>query len=312
MTSPRTTARLTRILAMLPWVIAHPGCTVSEVCDRFGYSRRRLMEDLDLVFVCGLPGYGPGDLMVAYVEGDEVVVDTADYFAQAPRLTAAEGLALLAAGMALLGSGQAPPELGSAVEKLGHALLPEGGEVLSVDLAAEPEMVGRLRTAALAGSVMRMTYVSLSRNETTVRRVEPRAVFSSLGNWYLSAFCRTAGAERLFRVDRIRELEETEERFEVPEGLPPPEVRYTPSDDDVHCIIELGPAARWVAEYYPVEVLADEAGTLTIGFSAYDAMVAAGLLLRLGPAARLIQGDEVARALAEVRTRILARYGETL
>ena len=32
MTSPRTAQRLTRILAMLPWVIAHPGATVAEVC----------------------------------------------------------------------------------------------------------------------------------------------------------------------------------------------------------------------------------------------------------------------------------------
>ncbi|MDH4309185.1 MAG: WYL domain-containing protein, partial [Acidimicrobiia bacterium] len=56
--SSRTAARLNRILAMLPWVIAHPGASVPDVCDRFGYTRRQLLEDLDLVFVCGLPGYG--------------------------------------------------------------------------------------------------------------------------------------------------------------------------------------------------------------------------------------------------------------
>jgi proteasome accessory factor C len=83
---------------MLPWVIANPGATVDEVCERFGYSQKDLIADLDLVFVCGLPGYGPGDLMVAYVEDDEVVVDMADYFARPLRLTPAEGLGLLAAG----------------------------------------------------------------------------------------------------------------------------------------------------------------------------------------------------------------------
>ena len=102
MTSPRTAQRLARILAMLPWVIAHPGAEVTAVCERFGYTRAELVADLNLVFVCGLPGYGPGELMDAFVDEDEVVVDAADYFSRPVRLTAAEALMLLAAGMAVL------------------------------------------------------------------------------------------------------------------------------------------------------------------------------------------------------------------
>ena len=114
MTSPRTAKRLNRILAMLPWVIAHPGASVDKVCERFDYTRAELAADLDLVFVCGLPGYGPGDLMVAYIDEDEVVVELADYFANPVRLTPPEALSLLAAGMALLSTGQAPAALQSA------------------------------------------------------------------------------------------------------------------------------------------------------------------------------------------------------
>ena len=114
MTSPRTAQRLTRILSMLPWVIANPGATADEVCERFGYTRPELVEDLNLVFVCGLPGYGPGDLMDAYLDEDEVVVDMADYFSRPLRLNAAEGLTLLAAGMALVSSGQASDALGQS------------------------------------------------------------------------------------------------------------------------------------------------------------------------------------------------------
>ena len=55
----KTARRLTRILSMVPWVIANQGASVAEVCRRFGYTERELIEDLNLVFVCGLPGYGP-------------------------------------------------------------------------------------------------------------------------------------------------------------------------------------------------------------------------------------------------------------
>lgn len=304
----RTAQRLNRILSMLPWVIANPGATVDEVCERFGYSQKDLIADLDLVFVCGLPGYGPGDLMVAYVEDDEVVVDMADYFARPLRLTPAEGLGLLAAGMALISSGQAPASLERAVEKLGEALSPDGGELLAVDLSGEPDLVAKLRTAAAEGRVVDLVYVSLGKGETKRRSVEPWSVASTLGNWYLSAFCRLAGGERIFRVDRIRDAQVTEETFTPPANLPLVEVRYLPGEDDVRATIRLTNRARWVAEYYPIEVVQDDADGLVIRFSAGDVAVIARLLLRLGGEAELVEGAGVAEALDDLRRRILGRY----
>jgi len=293
---------------MLPWVIAHPGAQVDEVCERFGYTRRQLFEDLDLVFVCGLPGYGPGDLMVAYVEDDRVIVDTADYFAGAPRLSPSESVALLAAGMAVLGSGQGSDALASAVDKLSRALLPDE-ETLTVEMAsAQSETADLLRTASAEGHVVEIIYTTLSRGDTTTREIEPWAVFTSLGNWYCSAFCRAAGSERVFRLDRIRDAKLTGERFVPPEERPAPEVRYSPSDDDIVCTIELGPGARWVPEYYPVEILDDDPSSYRIRFRASDAAVPAGLLLRLGPDARLIEGAEVRVALQDRKREVLARY----
>lgn len=306
MNSPRTAARLTRILAMLPWVIAHPGTTVDEVCSRFDYSPAQLGADLNLVFLCGLPGYGPGDLMDAYIDGDEVVVDMADYFSRPLRLTPAEALGLLASGMAVIGSGQAPEALSTAVAKLQGALLPPDEEVLIVDVP-EPDLVDVLRGAAAAGEVVHIRYTAIATGETTERDIEPWSVFTTLGNWYVAGHCRRAGAERVFRVDRIRESHPTGERFEPPRALPEPEVRYVPGEGDVAATIRLGPRSRWVMEYYPVEVVEREPDTV-IRFSASDPSVAARLLLRLGADADLLEGPEVAASLADLRARILARY----
>lgn len=300
----RTAERLTRILSMIPYVIANPGATVDEVCERFGYSRAQLIADLDLVFVCGLPGYGPGELMVAYVEDDEVVVDMAEYFSRPLRLNPAEALGLLAAGMALTSVGQAPPALERAVEKLSRALLPDVDDALSVELGAAPQIVDLLRRAARDSNVVDLVYTALSTDETTERAVEPAAVFSSMGNWYLTAHCRRAGDERVFRVDRIRQATMREETFDPPEAVQA-HVRYTPSPDDVQAVIRLGEKARWVSDYYPVEEIDNDG---TIRFSAPDEMVIARLLLRLGADAQLQQGEEVAAAVARLRKAILQRY----
>lgn len=309
MNRSRTAARLTRILTMLPWVIANPGSTVAEVCERFGYqSERELARDLDMVFVCGLPGYGPGDLMVAYIDDDEVVVDTADYFEGAPRLTAVETLSTLASAMAVLASGQGSKELESAVDKLVATLAPDTGEGLAVDVAAEPELVGILRGAASEARVVDITYVALGGGRTTDRLVEPWAVFTSLGNWYLTGYCRRAQDERVFRVDRIRRVDATDERFTPPDDTPEPVVRYTPSEDDVRCVIRLEEGALWVLDYYPVEILEEGDGWVEIEFSAGDPSVPATLLLRLGDRARLVDGEEVRASLHDMGGRILERY----
>ncbi len=306
MTSAKTAKRLTRILSMLPYVIANPGVSVDELSDRFGYRRKELIDDLNLVFLTGLPGYGPGDLIDASVEDDEVFVDTADYFARPLRLTPPEALALLASGMALTSAGQGPPALESAISKLSAVVAPEAEGGLVVDLK-EPEHVDLLRGAVAASNVVSLTYTAIGSGKTTERSVEPWSVFSANGNWYLSAFCRSAGAERVFRVDRIRRAMTTDESFTPPDAPPPPEVRYTPGEEDVRTTIRLGPAAQWVAEYYPVEDL----GGGKIRFSSGDPAVAARLLLRLGADAELIDGPEVANLLAEYRRRISARYAGT-
>lgn len=304
----RTARRLTRILSMVPWVIAHQGASVGDVCERFGYTERELLEDLNLVFVCGLPGYGPGDLMVAYVENDEVIVDMAEYFSRPFRLTPAEALGLLASGSALISTSQAPEVLEQAVGKLASALGIDRDEAIVVDLAGESPLVNVLRQGVSEARAVELTYTSLGKGETRERIVEPWSVFSTLGNWYLSGFCRTAEGERVFRVDRIQQAQLTDQTFIPPAEPPPPEVRYTPSEDDVRATIELGERARWVAEYYPVEVLSDSGSEMVIEFSAADASVAARLLLRLGTDARLITGTETEAALNDLRTRILTRY----
>ena len=223
------------------------------------------------------------------------------------RLSAPEALSLLASGLAVLSSGQAPGALRSAVDKLVGVVVPEGDLGLVVDLR-EPELVGRMRAAAAEGEALQMTYTALSSGETTERIIEPWSVFSTLGNWYVRAFCRLKEGERVFRVDRIRDVASSGDRFAPPDVVPPPVVQYTPGEEDVFAIIRLKAGARWVADYYPVETISDEGEEVVVRFSANDPAVVGRLLLRLGDEAVLIEGEEVATSLADLRRRILHRY----
>lgn len=306
--SERTAARLTRILAMLPWVMANPEtASVDEVCRRFGYTAKELARDLDLVMVCGLPGYFPHDLMYASIAGDDVVVEAADYFSGQRRLTASEGLRLLSAALATDAAGAGSPALRSAAAKLSAVLVPDGEGVV-VDVTDQPEPVEALQGAVTARRRVRITYRALNRDETTVRELEPWQVFTDIGRWYLDAHDHSAGAYRRFRVDRIRDVEVLGDVFEPPAELPAPEADYQPNPDDVRAVIRLAPAARWVAEYYPMSVLGSGDDGVEVELRSSSPSVPARLLLRLGADAVLVEGEEVAAELERLRAAVLSRY----
>jgi proteasome accessory factor C len=92
--------------------------------------------------------------------------------------------------------------------------------------------------------VVRITYQNEAAAEPTDRVVEPQQLFAERGAWYLSAWCRTAGGMRTFRVDRVRGAIKTDEGFDsivapsggvpprafAPEGLPLARLRFAPDE----------------------------------------------------------------------------------
>jgi len=306
----RTAQRLTRILAVLPWIIAHNGAETADVVDRFGYrDTAELVQDMHLVFMTGLPGYGPGDLIDVDIYEDEVFVEAADYFSAPLRLTPAEALGLLASGMTLIQSDQAPPALHSAVEKLATVVMPTDSQAVTFDVPT-PEFVGPLRDAVSHRRVARIAYVGIATNERTRRDVEGWSVFFNLGNWYLSAYCRLAGAARVFRIDRIDSVEVLAETYDMPDAPVQTKIDYRPGESDEQVQFTLVPSASWVAEYFPVEVEELGDGRLRVTMGVSHPLVAARLLVQLGDTVSDITGDAVRRELTDLRTRIVTRYAQ--
>ena len=98
-----TTDRMTRLLALVPYLTARPeGVRVAEVARDFGVGERQLRGDLELLWMCGLPGYGPGDLIDLAFEGDRVRVTFTAGMVRPLRLSTDEAVALIVALRTLL------------------------------------------------------------------------------------------------------------------------------------------------------------------------------------------------------------------
>ena len=212
---PLVGPRLRRVLALVPYVLAHPGVPITELAERFEVSEAELERDLELLPLCGLPPYTADRLMDVWMVDGTVEIRLAEYFERPLRLTPAEGLALLAAGRALLSVPGSDPHgpLATALDKL-DVVLDAGGR-LAVHVGGSDHLE-ELQDAASASEQVEIDYYSFARDEMTTRIVDPWRVFHAFGAWYLAAWCHRANAERLFRVDRVRAVRPTGEHFEDP------------------------------------------------------------------------------------------------
>ncbi len=305
-------ARLQRVLALVPWILEHPGVTLAELAERFEVDATELELDLELLPMCGLPPYTADRLIDVYVgEDGAVTMRLAEYFERPLRLTPAEGVALVAAGRALLavpGSDTEGP-LATALAKLEEAVGATGGIAVHVDAA---DHLDQLREAAERGDQLEIDYYSSARDEMTTRVVDPIRVFHALGAWYLGAWCHRAQGERLFRVDRVRAVRRTGARVEAREDVAAPDADlvYRPKPDDLRVRVRLAPEAAWVAESIPVEERIDRArGRVDVVIAVSGLAFLERLLLSLGPAAEVLGPPEAKELRARAAERILARYG---
>jgi proteasome accessory factor C len=296
--------RLRRLLVMLPWLMERGDTPVAEVATRFGVSEAQVIRDVELASCCGVPPY-LDELLDVWIDDDMVSVGPPRIFTRPLRLTAKEGVTLLAAVQAaveLPGSDPHGP-LARAAEKLRAAV---GGDVV-VDVE-RPPFLDAVEQATRASERLRISYYAASHDEVRERVIDPQAVFLHRGNWYVAADDEQSGEERRLRVDRIEACTPTGEHFRHRDIVVPDE-RWFEADDSRVAVLRLPPAAAWVMETYPV-LSADRAddGFWTVHLVVASERWLARLLLRVGAEAEVVSPAELREVGRNAARSVLARY----
>jgi proteasome accessory factor C len=313
MSAGGVTERLPRLLSLVPYLMARPGIPVAEAAADFGISEKQLRRDLELLWMCGLPGYGPGDLVDLSFSGDTVTV-THDAGMRRPlRLTTAEATALL---VALRTLADVPGVVDTAavqraIAKVERAVGDAGFGAVAVELEREEaETTAAVREALSAGRAMRVVYYTAGRDAVSQRTIDPMRLLIVEGRSYLEAWCRRAEAVRLFRLDRVEGVTVLDEPAAPPADAEPTDVSdglFRPSAEHRSAVLQLEPSARWVAEYYPVDEiveLGDERVRVRLRYA--DPAWLVRLVLGLGGGARLLEPPELAAAVARRAQEALA------
>jgi proteasome accessory factor C len=309
------------MLALVPYISRRPGVAIGELATEFGVSTEQVEADLDLLMVCGLPGYYPDDLIDVVLDDDGGTVAIAfDAGLERPvRLTADEAFALIVALRALA---ELPGLVDAAAVHSALAKLEQlggrgatGTDAVRVVPADPAPALGLVRQALDETRRIWIRYYTASRDAVTERTVDPLRLLVTDGHSYLEAYCHLAGAIRHFRVDRIEEVRLLDEPAQatlwvdsdIPERIFHPDPQIPP----VTMILTIG--ARWVAEYYPMEEiteLGEPVGALRVRMRAGGDEWLARLVLSLGGDAVVVDRPELAGLVAGRAGEALAAYGE--
>jgi proteasome accessory factor C len=308
------TARLPRLLSLVPYLLARPGIPLAEAAADYSVSERQLRRDLELLWMCGLPGYGPGDLIDLSFSGDTVTVTEDAGLRRPVRLTTAEATALL---VALRTLADVPGVVDTAAvrratAKVERAVGDAGSAGLTVDLPAEDSaLTEAVRAALAAGRALRIRYYTAGRDAVSQRTIDPMRLLIVEGRSYLEAWCRRAEAVRLFRLDRVEDVEVLDEPAAPPPDAEPTDTSaglFHPAPSDATAVLLLEPAADWVAEYYPIEDVADAGdGRVRVVMRYADESWMVRLVLGLGGTARVLEPASLADAVGRRARAALAQ-----
>jgi proteasome accessory factor C len=310
-------SRLARLLALVPWLVANDGITMAECAEHFGVSVEQLDEDLWLLVVCGVPGYGPDQLVDIQFWTDGVIhVVDPQTLARPLRLTNEEALTLLVAlrMLAQLPGVEDREAVVTAAAKLEAASSIEQAErFVAVRVPVAPEVAQAVDLALSEGREMVITYASASKDEFTTRTIRPRRLLTVDGISYLEAHCMSAEAIRTFRLDRVVSAaagQVTGAEVEPAAAVDTP----MPALPSRTATLRLAPDARWIIDVHRATVTDDDTadGLVEVTLPMHSLDWGVRLVLSLRGSATVVDPPELADEVVSAAQAALAAYPDAV
>lgn len=198
--------RALRTMDLIPFIVENPACSIRSLAEKFSVSEDQIEKDLQLIFLCGLPGYTPYELIDIVLDNGIVTVIEPQVLDK-PRKFSKSEMVVIVLGLRIL-SELYPADsiqmlkLEKLIAKI-SALVPiyvskQTGKSLNSSLLKD---INRAINQSLS---LDIEYSSVSKDEITKRNILPLELYLLNGSMYLRAVDIAQSSERVFRADSIR------------------------------------------------------------------------------------------------------------
>ena len=304
------TERYNFMLALTGYLIQNRQQKIADVAKHFGVSEQEIHEAVVTISLSGVGMYRPDELFfLDYDLLEEGIVDVsfAPTLESVPRLSTRQAAAI-ASGLSYLESVLDESDRVEVAELMN--LLSDGGKHTSeMPFKVHPSRVDvevtLARQAISEDRLLSCSYINAA-NEVSSRQIEPISMESNDSIWYLRGFCRTKKEVRVFRLDRMRDINLEKEklvRAKYPEtdssGI------YSVSESDTNVVFDIDPEGFGMLADYKPEYPAVGDKTLRVSIPIGDISTLGRVVSKYSGHVRVIEPDTARRVVFEYASRAL-------
>lgn len=300
--------KIDRLIGIIMILLHREKVTTSQLAKRFEVSCRTIQRDIDDICKAGIPivsmqGYGGGLTIASGYRLDKTVLTEAELQAVLTGLKGIDSVSKTAYSQTL-------------AEKFSdgkRAVFAEQDNIL-IDLASwHPDSLSdkieRLRRAI--SSRVRISFSYYSSKGRAERVVEPYLLLFKWGAWYVYGYCCVKEDYRLFKLNRLWELKETQVSYEprdIPGGKLDFERFFRTEEVRLTALFDQSAGYRLIEEYGPGCFTALEGGALLFCRSFSDAEYLLQWVLSFGDRAKVLEPPELAEKIREHAKNIWEGY----
>lgn len=220
--------QINRLFEIVYLLLRRGRLTARELSERFEVSTKTIYRDVEVLSAAGIPvymtkGHGGGIQLLEEYVLDRALLSEDD---QNAILASLQGMS----AVEVLTKEDTLQRLQALFQKREEPWIDvdfsDWGNVLK-------ERFEALRSALLARRIVEFDYIS-SEDVCSHREVEPLQLCFRDRAWYLIGFCKTRGAQRMFRLSRMRRLSVTDRRYE--RRVLEKEADFDPAEDQLTTI----------------------------------------------------------------------------
>ena len=267
------TEKAARMLDLVPFISSHQGIPTAELAAEFGISVEELLSDLNSLWMCGDNRF---DLIDIQFDSGYVTIRNAETLNLVRLLSQQEIVAVLL-GLDLIEKDlpEDRVDLHGDIKELRSKLGLEIARTVDATPAQDSQINSTISEALGRQGRLSITYYSPTDDEVSVREISPIHVSTSDNRDFLIAFCESAGAQRIFRIDRIQSATLLESKVV--------QMSESPSDDDrttvgVKIVRNLRKSRESLGTFISGEGSTVEVSTYSSGWLSRTVMSAAGAI----------------------------------
>ena len=216
--------QVSRLLDLVPYLTLNQGVALEKIASDFNTTKSAVLDDLNTLWMCGLPGYTPLELIDLSFETGYVSIRNADVLSSPRKLSDSETAALILGLSIIRGSLPSSSEHALLIDDLVQKLSVKTRVVAPKNISVNvlPEVREVIFSSVKTGESVKISYHSISRDEVSSRNITPLRVFNEGNTEHVYSFCESSKDFRVFRLDRISQAESTGTKrvLPLPESVP--------------------------------------------------------------------------------------------